>query len=252
SLQYFGSPERIVNLTLNQSRVRIKNNASGSYKIASSIIDNNMARQIFLEVESARYNFNIDFSSEEGFIIKNSGDKPLNISVELIAHSVDGQQNARYIGITIPPHDTIIASPRSWDNISSRQLIVRVDVGSDGIIDEERIVNPVGSVVTTTPLTTTVTITSTTTTTEKVTTTTTTTQVFTTTTTISTTVTERIATTTTISVATSLPPTTSTITITTTIIPERPSDWSNQQLLIIAALVIVMIVVSALLVTKRK
>ncbi|MEM1982174.1 MAG: CARDB domain-containing protein [Sulfolobales archaeon] len=252
SLQYFGSPERVVNLTLNQSGVRIKNNASGSYRIASSIIDNNTARQISLEVESARYNFNIDFSSGGGFVIKNSGDEPLNISVELIAHSADGQQNARYVGITIPPHDAIIASPRSWDNISSGQLVVRIDAGSDGTIDEERIVNPAGSVVTTTPSTTTVTITSTTTTTEKVTTTTTTTQVFTTTATISTIVTERIATTTTVSVTASLPPTTSTITVTTTVVPERPSDWSNQQLLIVAALAIVMIVVSALLVVKRK
>ncbi len=230
SLQYFGSPERIVNLILNQSRVRIKNNGSGSYRIASSIIDNNMARQIFLEVESTKYNFNVDFSSGEGFMIKNSGDKPLNISVELIAHSMDGQQNARYIGITISPHDTIIASPRSWSNISSRQLIVRVDTGSNGIIDEERIVNPIGSVVTTTPLTTTVTITSTTTTTEKVTTVTATT-----------------------SVTTSLPPVTSTITTITTIVPERPSDWSNQQLLIIVTLaIVVMIVVPVLLITKRK
>ncbi|MEB3778955.1 MAG: hypothetical protein GSR85_01795 [Desulfurococcales archaeon] len=119
----------------------LKPNPGGIYTITSKIIGGGDIKEIIVTSNHTTEPIAIDFSTPGEVRITNKGNNMIALDVELKMYDKTGSHVKRFNRISIEPGDTATATPESWDNLEGSRLILAIDKGSDGSIDEEVVVD---------------------------------------------------------------------------------------------------------------
>ena len=115
----------------------IKPNPGGKYTITFKILDEDLYREFTITSNSTTEPIEIDFSRPEEVKIMNRGSSIIAIDIKVRLYDKTGEHVRDYKRISISPGDTITAVPESWMDLENSNLILSIDKGSDGTIDEK-------------------------------------------------------------------------------------------------------------------
>ncbi len=143
-VEYWGGMSELNNFTINSEIVVVSGISSKGFMITSQSVDETSGYRVVVSTRPGFSSIKAVFKDNGSLKIVNLDDSELVFDLRLSIYDPTSKKvvSEDFDGLKASPQSTLEVIPESWSSVEGGRIIVRVDEGSDGVIDYEEVVKP--------------------------------------------------------------------------------------------------------------
>ncbi len=143
-LEYSGGGNQLNEFSISPWMLEVSGTSTKGFMITSHSINGKYPYEIIVSTRPGRSSLKTVFEDDGTLKITNLGKEELVFDLRLSRYNFDKREiiGETYDGLKAEPNATLTIAPESWENVVGGKITIRVDKGSDGVIDYEETMEP--------------------------------------------------------------------------------------------------------------